>query len=196
MKTKIYPRFYSIFFIWFSLVSFLTSCKQETLPKPYGEVRLQYPEAEYQKFISTCPYSFQYSTLALKKPKDSLCAYNLYYPKLKATIYLSYEDVPKDGITSLIRDAEKAVYEPHTKRAEYIEPKLIVRDNDKVYGTLYELGGESAMNFQFHVTDSTKHFLRGSVYFKSHPKPDSLTPAVDYIRKDVEKLMETVQWEK
>lgn len=183
-----------LFFVCLSLVSFLSSCEQDALPKPYGDVRLQYPEAEYQEFVSQCPYTFQYSTLAFKKPKDLLCAYDLYYSKLKATIYLTYEEIPKEGIVGLIKDAEKAVYEPHTKRAEYIDPKLIVRDKDKVYGTLYELGGESAMNFQFHVTDSTQHFLRGSVYFRSHPKPDSLAPAVDYIRKDVEKLMETVRW--
>lgn len=183
-----------LFFACLSLVVFLSSCKQETYPKPYGEVRLQYPEAEYQKFISNCPYTFEYSKYAFKKPQDSLCAYDLYYPNMKATIYLSYEDIPKDGIVALVKDAEKAVYEPHTTRAEYIDQKLIVHDEDKVYGTLYELGGESAMNFQFHVTDSTQHFLRGSVYFKTHPKPDSLAPAVDYIRKDVERLMETVEW--
>lgn len=172
----------------------VVGCKEDALPKPYGELRLEYPQAEYQSFKTDCPYTFNYSTLATKKPKDSVCAYNLYYPNLKATIYLTYEGIPKNGINYLIRDAEKAVYEPHTKRAEYIDPKLIVRPEANVYGTLYELGGESAMNFQFHVTDSVKHFLRGAVYFRTHPAPDSLAPAVDYIRKDVQELMETVTW--
>lgn len=176
------------------LILTITSCQNDYMPKPYGEVRLAYPEADYHSFKTDCPFTFQYSNLAEKKPKDSLCAYDLYYPKLKATIYLTYENIDKNGLVNLIRDAEKAVYEPHTTKAEYIEPKLIVRSQQKVFGTLYELGGESAMNFQFHVTDSVKHFLRGSVYFRSHPKPDSLAPAVEYVRKDVEKLMETVRW--
>ena len=183
----------SVLFGFLFLLGF-TSCEEDTFPKPYGEVRLSYPEPEYHKFNTECPYTFQYSTLAEKKPKDSLCAYNLYYPRMKATIYLTYESMEEESLIALVRDAEKAVYEPHTSRAEYIEPMLIVRDNDRVYGTLYELGGESAMNFQFHVTDSVQHFLRGSVYFRSHPKPDSLAPAVQYIRRDVEKLMETVRW--
>ena len=176
------------------LFSALVSCKEDVQPKPYGDVRLEYAEAEYQKFNTDCPFTFQYSVNAEKKPKDSLCAYNIYYPGMKATIYLSYQSLDRAGLIPLIKDAEKAVYERHTSKAEYIEPQLIVRPRDRVFGTLYELGGESAMNYQFHVTDSTKHFLRGSVYFRSHPKPDSLAPAVAYIRKDVEKLMETVRW--
>ena len=172
----------------------LAACKDDTIPKPYGNVRLQFPDAEYQDFNTECPFTFEYSTHAIKKTKDSLCAYDIYYPNLKATIYLTFEKIEKDEIRNLIVDAEKAVYEPHTSKAEYIEPKLIVRPKDRVYGTLYELGGESAMNYQFHVTDSVQNFLRGAVYFRSHPKPDSLAPAVDYIRKDVEHLMETLVW--
>lgn len=178
----------------FSVLFLFVACKDESIPKPYGNVRLEYAEANYIDFKTECSYTFEYSDRAQKKPKDSLCAYDLYYPKLKATIYLTYEEIGEEGIVSLIRDAEKAVYEPHTTKAEYIEPKLIVRPNEKVYGTLYALGGESAMNYQFHVTDSTKNFLRGAVYFRSHPKPDSLSPALDYIRKDVEHLMETIRW--
>ena len=183
-------RLILILFATFTLVA----CEDDVMPKPYGDVRLDYPEAEYQTFKTDCPFTFQYSTLAEKKPEDSLCAYNLYYPKMKATIYLSYQKIEKDGLINLIRDAEKAVYEPHTSKAEYIEPKLIVRPEARVFGTLYELSGQSAMNYQFHVTDSIKNFLRGSVYFRAHPKPDSLAPALEYIRKDVEKLMETVRW--
>lgn len=172
----------------------LIGCSDDAIPKPYGNVRLEYPTPNYIEFLSDCPYSFEYSDLAYKKPKDSLCAYDLYYPNIKATIYLSYQKVQPDNLVALIRDAEKSVYEPHTTKAEYIEPRLIIRPTDRVYGTLYALGGESAMNYQFHVTDSVANFLRGSVYFRSHPKPDSLSPALDYIQKDVEHLMESIVW--
>ncbi|MDO5656221.1 MAG: gliding motility lipoprotein GldD [Flavobacteriaceae bacterium] len=182
----------------YSLMIFLLlgqiSCSEDAVPKPYGDVRLEYPAAEYAKFNTDCPFSFQYSSLAEKRPKDSICAYNLYYPNLKATIYLTYDNVEKKGLVNLIRDAEKAVYEMHTTKAEYIEPKLIIRSKERVFGTLYELSGESAMNFQFHITDSVQHFLRGSVYFRSHPKPDSLAPAIEYMRLDIEKLMESARW--
>ena len=48
-------------------------------------------------------------------------------------------------------------------------------------------------NFSF-LTDSTKHFLVGSLYFYSRPNYDSLLPALDYIEKDVVHLMETLSW--
>lgn len=184
-----------LFFIPFSIFVFiLIGCSDDAIPKPYGNLRLEYPEPNYIEFLTDCPYTFEFSDLIHKKPKDSLCAYDLYYPDIKATIYLSYQKVDSGNLIALIRDAEKSVYEPHTTKAEYIEPRLIVRPNDNVFGTLYALGGESAMNYQFHVTDSTKNFLRGSVYFRSHPKPDSLSPALDYLLKDVEHLMESIVW--
>ncbi|MGI9525814.1 MAG: gliding motility lipoprotein GldD [Weeksellaceae bacterium] len=180
--------------VFILMLVIILGCTEDYMPKPYGELRLTYPEADYSWFETDCPFTFQYSTLAVKKPKDSLCRYNIYYPNMKATIYLTYEPIPEQGIESLIRDSEKSVYEPHASRATYIDPNLIIRKRDHVYGTLYELGGESAMNYQFHVTDSVQNFLRGSVYFKTHPKPDSLAPAVAYIQKDVMKLMETIRW--
>lgn len=180
-------------FMWVLALLSLWGCKEETQPKPYGQVRLEYPEAQYREFKSTCPYTFEYSTLAKKIPEDRNCSYNIYYPLLKATIYLSYDEVDKN-LKKLIIDSEKSVYEPHTTQAEYIDPKIIVREKSRVFGTLYELTGQSALNFQFHLTDSTQHFLRGAVYFDAHPRPDSLAPALDYIRKDVERLMETAMW--
>jgi hypothetical protein len=44
------------------------------------------------------------------------------------------------------------------------------------------------------VTDSSKHFLRGALYFNSVPNVDSLKIVIDYIRKDVLHLINTVKW--
>lgn len=181
--------------IWIKLSMLLVfiSCEKDVMPKPYGNLRLEYPNAIYQEFESDCPFGFKYSNQSVKKLKKENCQFDIYYPKLKATIFLTYEKVDKN-LNFLIADSEKSVYEPHSKRATYISPKLIIREKDRVFGTLYELGGETALNFQFHVTDSTKNFLRGAVYFNTQPKPDSLAPAIDYIKKDVVQLMETVKW--
>ncbi len=50
---------------------------------------------------------------------------------------------------------------------------------------VYELKGESASNIQIFITDSTRHFVTANLYFNTRPKPDSLAPAVDYIKKDL-----------
>ena len=48
---------------------------------------------------------------------------------------------------------------------------------------MYELKGESASNIQIFITDSTRHFVTANLYFNTRPKPDSLAPAVDYIKR-------------
>jgi gliding motility-associated lipoprotein GldD len=65
---------------------------------------------------------------------------------------------------------------------------------NRVYGTLYDLKGNTATAVQFFVTDSTKHFLRGSLYFAAEPDADSLEPVIEFFRGDIEHLIETLQW--
>ena len=57
-----------------------------------------------------------------------------------------------------------------------------------------EISGNAASQIQFHVTDSSKHFLKGSLFFYSKPNYDSILPAVEYIKKDMIQMLETLQW--
>ncbi|QAR31226.1 gliding motility lipoprotein GldD [Ornithobacterium rhinotracheale] len=181
-------------FLLISLACLLISaCKSESMPKPYGNVRLEYEAPVFKKFSPNAPFDFEAERKSILKPKKEDFQFNLHYPKLKATIYLTYEPI-KNNLPQLLIDSEKSVYEPHASRAVYINPQIIVRPNAKVYGTLYELGGEAALNYQFHITDSTRHFLRGAVYFNARPNPDSLAPAIQYMKTNVMHLMETLQW--
>ena len=58
----------------------------------------------------------------------------------------------------------------------------------------YEVGGNAATNIQFYVTDSTKNFITGSLYFYAKPNFDSILPAADYIKADVRQIIETMKW--
>ena len=71
---------------------------------------------------------------------------------------------------------------------------LINNSKEKVYGILYDLRGNTATAGQFYVTDSTRHYLRGSLYFESEPNADSLAPVIDFFREDVVHLIETLKW--
>jgi gliding motility-associated lipoprotein GldD len=44
------------------------------------------------------------------------------------------------------------------------------------------------------VTDSTKHFLRGAVYFNTATKNDSLAPVIRYLKQDAIHLIQTLRW--
>ena len=69
-----------------------------------------------------------------------------------------------------------------------------MNEKSKVYGMMYEVEGNAASNAQFYVTDSTNHFLTASLYFDTRPNYDSILPAVDYVKKDMINLLETLQW--
>ncbi|MEO7976006.1 gliding motility lipoprotein GldD [Flavobacterium sp.] len=173
------------------LVLTLASCKDDVLPKPAGFLRLDYPEAKYVDFENTCPFSFQMNEKAIIKGEKE-CGFAITYPKMKATIYLTYKPV-NNNIEKLLRDAQKLTYE-HVIKADDILEQPYLNPQKKVYGMFYQVNGNAATNSQFYVTDSTKHFITGSVYFYAKPNFDSIMPAASYIKNDMQRLMETLKW--
>jgi len=59
---------------------------------------------------------------------------------------------------------------------------------------LYDIKGNTASSVQFYVTDSTKKFLRGALYFAVTPSEDSLGPVIRHFREDIVHLIETLKW--
>ena len=63
-----------------------------------------------------------------------------------------------------------------------------------MYGLIFDIKGDAASEYQFHLTDSTSHFLRGSLYFNTAPNQDSIQPVLDFIKQDIAHLLETFEW--
>ncbi len=182
----------TILFITLILVALtVLSCKKEALPKPSSHLRLDYPEANYAQFGSQCPFTFEMNADAVIKGNPD-CGFTITYPKMKATIYLTHKTV--DGnINNLLRDAQKLTYE-HVIKADDILEQPYLNRQQKVYGMFYQVDGNAATNSQFYATDSTKHFVTGSVYFYAKPNFDSIMPAASYIKNDMQRLLETLKW--
>lgn len=179
-----------------SAIFFVSCNKNDEIAKPIGQVRLEYPKQTYLQLNENVPYTFQYSSFAKPIVGKKPYSFNIVYPRMKATIYLTYFPVnSQNDLITQIKESERFVQD-QTVKASFISPQEFSFPKNRVFGTLYELGGESAINIQFHSTDSTKNFLSGSVYFKTQPKPDSLAPAINYIKEDVKKLLETLEWKK
>lgn len=174
-----------------SILTSVVSCKDEAIPKPKSYLSLEYPNPKYAKFESNCGYNFNYNTLGNVISKGN-CNFNIEYPKLKATIYLNYRPV-KGNITTLLRDAQKLTYE-HVIKADGISEQPFINEMEKSFGMFYEVNGNAASQSQFYVTDSTKHFLVGSVYFYAKPNYDSILPAAEYIKNDMRSILESMKW--
>lgn len=171
----------------------VVSCEKESVPKPKAYLSLNYPTVPYKKLEVKRPYIFDVSTNATVKklPKNWL---KVAYPSLKASIDITYRPV-NNNLKELLIEAEKLVFE-HAIKADQISSNNFENTKNNVYGTLYDIAGNSASQVQFHVTDSTNHFLKASLFFKTKPNYDSILPAVDYLKKDMVRIMESLQWQK
>ena len=181
------------FLLGLLLVLGLASCKDEVVIKPKAQLRLDYTKANYEGFKSDCSYSFQKNERAILQ-KKRFCGLNLHYPKMKATLYITYQDVNESNLDSLLRDAQKLAYD-HAIKAESIPEQPFVNPDKNVYGMFYMINGNAATQAEFYLTDSIRHFVTGALYFEAKPNFDSIYPAVVYLRNDIRKIMETFNWE-
>ena len=117
---------------------------------------------------------------------------NIEYPNLNATINLTYRQV-ENNLDELFIESEKLTFN-HAIKADGISSIPFDNAVKKVYGSMYEVSGNAASPIQFHITDSTKNFITGAVYFNVQPNYDSILPAISYLQKDIKHLMETIEW--
>ncbi|MFD1314072.1 gliding motility lipoprotein GldD [Namhaeicola litoreus] len=180
-----------IFYCSFFILVTLFSCKEDIFPKPKAQLRLQYPDSNYLFLTSDCPYTFEYSELATISTNEK-CWTNIYYPTLKASINITYRPI-ENNLQELFMESEKLTFN-HTIKADGISSLPFANKEHQTYGSLFEVTGNAASPLQFHLTDSIKHFITGAVYFDVSPNFDSIQPAISYIEKDLQKIMETTSW--
>jgi gliding motility-associated lipoprotein GldD len=179
------------------LLPVLLSCEKEYVPKPKGFNRIDLPKSEYQIMKERHPYSFEYSTHAiLVKDSSSISEphwLTVRYPILDADVQLTYKSLDNDKakLKTLVEDSYKLANK-HQVKAYSIEESTIKTPKGKVV-TVIELSGDVPSQFQFFVTDSSKHFLRGALYFKS-TQTDSLAPVIEYMKSEVVYMLNTLEW--
>jgi len=170
------------------------SCNDPVIIKPASRLRLEYDIQTYKTADLDCPFNFEINTIAIANSKEN-CAINIKYPKMKATVYLTYQEIKKNNLKTLLQDAQKLTYD-HTIKADEIFEQPRLDTLNKVYGMYYIINGDAATQSQFYVTDSLKHFITGALYFDAKPNFDSIYPAVAYLRSDIRNIMETILWNK
>jgi gliding motility-associated lipoprotein GldD len=185
------------FFLVVFLIGITASCHDYYQPKPRGYFRIQLPKKEYVSIQKAYPYRFLipiYSQLVKDKESGAEAYWtNLDFPYFKAKLHLSYKQV-NHNLPALLEDVHKLVNK-HIPKANAINEQVFINNEKKVYGVAYSIKGvDAASPYQFYLTDSTQHFLRGALYFHVRPNNDSLAPVIDFIQQDIQKLIESFEW--
>lgn len=184
------------------LLAIYSGCRRVSVPKPRGHFRIDLPGKEYVRFsdslgIPHLPFSFEYPVygkLSFKNNNpDEEGWFNIEFPEYSAKIYLTYLKVNND-FADLMEQTYRMNVRNHISRADAINEQAFENSDERVFGILYDLAGNTATAVQFYATDSVRHYLRGSLYFSAEPDADSLEPVIDFFREDIVHLIETLEW--
>lgn len=186
---------------WLFIAVFIliSACGSETyLPKPKGYNRIDLPQRTYQNLPDSFPYSFEYSKHAQLIKDSSWISerywIDLYYPYFDASVEVSYKPILNNQkLTEEFISTSYRLTAQHNVKAYAIE-ETILELPDGSFASISELEGEVPSQLAFHVSDSTNHFLRGALYFKTATKNDSLAPSIEFIKIDILHMLNTLEW--
>lgn len=183
------------------IVFLMQSCNSSFTPKPKGYYKIDFPEKSYVVFNQPgYPYAFEYPKYA-KVVKDSTFFgettenpwwINIEFPQFNGRIYISYKTIGKNRFDTLVKHAF-VLTGKHSAKAYSIDDSLMVTPNG-INGMFFSVGGDVATANQFYLTDSSRHFLRGAMYFDATPNADSLGIVNRFILADMKHLINTFRW--
>lgn len=182
--------------ILFSLL--LIQCGRTYQPKPYAYPRIFYPERAYESKSFGCPFSFEAPvyTKIVQDPYSEVekCWKNVVFKPFNATVHLTYR--PFNSIEQLdqnIEDTYKLAFKHIEKAEEIVEREINFREKG-LTGIIYDLEGKTATPFNFFLTDSKQHFIRGSFYFNEKTELDSVAPIYNFLLEDINRMIETFEF--
>lgn len=177
------------------------ACEERDIkvPKQRGYFRIDLPERNYVQFSEKdFPYTFKVPSYAKVEKDTDVGAepywINVQFPTMKATVHISYQKL-QNNLGEIVDDVHYLAFK-HEVRADAINTKEFHYDEKKVHGLLFDIKGDAASVLQFCVTDSTKNFVRGALYFNVPPNKDSLAPVVNFVREDIIELISSFEWNK
>jgi len=196
MQKSGYKRYGLVLMFFFMIM--LSSCGEKvTTPKPRGFYRIEIPKVDYVEFTSEeLPFTFdisQFVTVELPPLEVSENWMNLAYESLDAKVYCNFYEIKKDELGTLDAESRELVSR-NAKRADVINERKYENFELNVYGTLFIVKGETPSPIQFMLTDSSKHFFRGALYYQCILDPDSLTPVTEYLQDDIIRLIQSFRW--
>jgi gliding motility-associated lipoprotein GldD len=189
----------SVLLVALAIAIIAISCNREPnyLPKPRGYFRIDLPKKTYTKVDTIERYSFECPDYALltydRYSPDEKNWINIEFPQFKGSIHLTHKPV-NGNLGDYLEDVHTMVVKL-LQKANGVRDSLIINEEHQVYGLFIEMDGKGvATPMQFYLTDSTRNFVRGALYFNFQPNNDSMQPVINFIRQDIDHLFNTFEW--
>jgi gliding motility-associated lipoprotein GldD len=212
----------AIYFLVFTFYFLLNACNSPYVSKRKGYYKIDLPKRSYVKFDRPgFPYSFEYPAYAniiqdttyFDASPENPYWINIDFPTLNGRVFLSYKIIGgkadykvkqangmyKDSVgintfDNMVNDAFNLTNKNNVI-SNSIKDSLIYTPNG-ISGIFFKVGGNAATAKQFFLSDTTKNFIRGALYFDTTPNADSLKPVQDFLQVDLDHLINTFQWKK
>lgn len=176
--------------IWFV---FLGACNTAYKPKPRGFNYISFPEKHYQNIEVKGVYLFKKNTLANHFLDPELPWVTIKYKKLKAEILITHKEIiTESDLYTFIEESYKLIGRHQIKAESILEKKVVT--SKKKRATIFEIKGAVASPYQFITTDSVKNFLRVALYLDIPIENDSIAPVINYLKDDVNQILNTLTW--
>ncbi len=194
----------SKFFLILAMLFAMPACQSPPvpIPRPRGFPKVVYPEKKYQLFDQAfCGFEFEYPVYASIQQDTSFfderpvhpCWFDIVLDQFDARVHCSYYSMEEGKQLEKLRDDAYRMVSKHNMRASYIDEYPVQKPNG-VSGFVFNIEGPAASPFQFYLTDSTRHFLRASLYFNTQARPDSLAPVFEFVKADIVHIINTLEW--
>lgn len=206
--------------LFFLTLFAFAACNSTYTSKKRGYYNIEFPQRNYVLFDDPAvPYSFEYpayarivtdSTYFDSTPENPYWR-NIDFPQFNARIFLSYKIIGgkatykikqpdgsyKDSLginyfDKMVNDAFNLTNKNEAV-ASFIGDSVFTTKNG-VTGVNFTVKGNAATARQFFMSDTTKNFIRGALYFDTTPNADSLRPVLDFLQKDINHLINTFRW--
>lgn len=206
--------------VFFTFAFLFLACNSTYTSKKTGYYKIDFPERKYTVFQKEgFPYTFEYPVYAqvikdttyFDQDQQNPYWINLDFPQLGGRIFLSYKAIGgkstykvkqangtyKDSLGTNVFDYMVSDAFKLTSKNETVATSIkndVFHTQNGVTGVLFRVGGNAATATQFFMSDTTKNFFRGALYFDVTPNADSLRPVVDFLQQDIDHLINTFKW--
>lgn len=183
---------------------FFLACGSNELPipKPRSFPRIIYPERTPVALgPDFCQFNFTFPDYAKVEQKELFfdeapadpCWFDLNLEPFNGRIHFSYYPIKDKADWEHKRDQAFDLAGFHNKRASNIK-EIRINSRPDLGGMVFDINGPAASPYQFFLTDSTQHFVRGALYFNTKSRPDSLKPIIDFVVEDINSMIESFEW--